>query len=158
MDPPKFRGSRWTSNIRRESKLCHNTMWQLQNCTGTGALSHIQRHKLPSSPAALEPARFSCAQRTMFSPDSSAALRPLVRANPMCCTAHPKTNIFENPSSATTQRNKRASTELEPKSAKTSDIKEMLGKSIRIVENTQNAPIDSINENRWNTLMPLQPV
>ena len=50
--------------------------------------------------------------------------------------------IFENPSSATTQRNKRASTELEPKSAKTSDIKEMLGKSIRIVENTQNAPID----------------
>ena len=48
--------------------------------------------------------------------------------------------------------------ELEPKSAKTSDIKEMLGKSIRIVENTQNAPIDSINENRWNTLMPLQPV
>jgi len=129
-----------------------------QNCTGTGTLSHIQRHKLPSSPAALEPARFSCAQRTMFSPDSSAALRPLVRANPMCCTAHPKTNIFENPSSATTQRNKRASTELEPKSAKTSDIKEMLGKSIRIVENTQNAPIDSINENRWNTLMPLQPV
>ena len=40
----------------------------------------------------------------------------------------------------------------------TSDIKEMLGESMRIVENTQNAPIDSINENRWNTLMPLQPV
>ena len=62
---------------------------RLQKCTGR--LSHIQRHKLPSGTAALEPARFCCAQRTMFSPDGSAALRSLVRANPMCCTAHPKT-------------------------------------------------------------------
>ena len=60
-------------------------------CGSFKKLSHFQRHKLPSGTAALEPARFCCAQRTMFSPDGSAALRSLVRANPMCCTAHPKT-------------------------------------------------------------------
>ena len=85
---------------------------------------------------------------------------------------YPHRVFLENPSSATTNfrqtqqkacpacqtqqkvsktRNRSQSTTGRPAILK----KWFRGNSMRIVENTQNAPI---NQNCWNTLMPLQPV
>ena len=72
--------NRWLEHLEPTSWNFSRHMLQPKKCTGR--LSHIQRHKLPSGTAALEPARFCCAQRTMFSPDGSEELRSLVPARP----------------------------------------------------------------------------